>query len=317
MHGGCIEEGLSVRKVVVALGGNAIEDPAGNTGIDFSRVTRTASVINRLSQQGYLVAVTHGNGPQVGEILRFFLKEKHPLSSSLDVMGAMTQGEIGYVLCQAIQNATGKTCVVVNTRVLVSAADESFAEPTKPIGRYLTETEAEELRRLGYRVKSFLVNGSTVFRQVVPSPRPLSVLEKDVIRNLVEAGTIVVACGGGGVPVVIQDGKIVGVNAVVDKDRASAKLASAISADLLIILTDVESVMIDYGKPTQRPVSKLTVEEAEQLIRKQYFPEGSMGPKVEACTEFVKQSNGKAIITSPEKIDDALSGLAGTIVVGN
>jgi carbamate kinase len=124
-----------------------------------------------------------------------------------------------------------------------------------------------------------------------------------------------VACGGGGVPVVNQDGRIVGVNAVVDKDRASAKLASAILADLLIILTDIESVMIDYGKPSQRPVSKLTIEEAERLMRRQYFPEGSMGPKVEACVEFVKERNGKAIITSPEKIDDAMSGSAGTTLV--
>ncbi|PSN84677.1 hypothetical protein B9Q02_09255 [Candidatus Marsarchaeota G1 archaeon BE_D] len=301
-----------MRKAVVALGGNALEDPLKGSNFDPERLKVAASAVDTVLQAGYSVAVTHGNGPQAGELLQALLLSGNPLATRLDIVVAMTQAQIGYALSQEIENLTKKRAYVVCTRVLVSSKDSAFQRPTKPIGKYYTEAEAKKLQSLGVNFKRFDVKGSTLYRQVVPSPEPLEIVEGELIFRMLEQGLLVVSCGGGGIPVVLEDGSFKGVNAVIDKDLASAKLAESINADLLLILTSVDYVFENYGKPNQRALTKLATREARKMLESGVFEEGSIAPKVLACTRFVEKTGKTAIITSLERVKEGLNGEVGT-----
>ena len=308
-------------KIVIALGGNALQ--IGNSVSaqeQLQACKHTASSIVDLIKQGHLVAVVHGNGPQVGELIADFelahkANIKHPIFP-FDVCDAFTQGYIGYHLQNAIgeelaKNDIQKNVVTLVTQLEVSRSDAAFSNPTKPIGSFYSKEEADALiASEGYMMKEDAGRG---WRRVIASPKPLDIVEKDVIKNLFEQGVVTISCGGGGVPVV-RDGKIlVGVEAVIDKDFAAAKLAEVLQADMLIILTAVEKVAINFNKPNQTNLSTMTVAEAERYSADNQFAPGSMLPKVQAAISFVRRNPiGKALITSLEKAAEGLKGLTGT-----
>ncbi len=306
---------MSGAVAVVALGGNALQDPLDSGGINESRLELTARLVGFLAEQGYSVVVTHGNGPQVGEIHEAFLKSNPSLSTRLDVLVAMTQGQLGYLLAKSIGALNHRKCVAVCTTVVVSEDDPAFLDPSKPIGRYLDEEEWSKLSSMDLKFKSTNRGGKTLYRQVVPSPYPRHILELDAIRALLESGHVVVACGGGGIPVIRVNGAFRGVNAVVDKDLASSLLARELKASVLIILTAVESVLLDYGKPNQQPIRRLSVAQAERYLSQGVFEEGTMAPKIRACVDFTKATSHESLITSPEALAAALKGIAGTHIV--
>ena len=339
-----------VRRLLIALGGNAIKksNEEGTTREQFQNVELTCRQIVKLLQrfdEDDRIAITHGNGPQVGNLL-VQQEEASQLvpAQDLDVVGAMSQGQIGYMFQQTLQNALRKVggrlekmqVVSIVNQVLVSLDDPEFLDPTKPIGNFFTKEEAESLatekgyvinppagpehmekKKTGFVIKQVKPTGSTQrpFRRVVPSPDPLSNVEGDVIRTLVDQGVIVIASGGGGVPVVTDgDGSLYGVFSVIDKDKAGERMAEAINATDFLVLTDVEYAMLDFGKPTQRPVREMSIEEAEKYLAKGHFLPGSMGPKVEACIRFLRWGGKRAIISSLEKLVDAFDGKTGTYI---
>jgi carbamate kinase len=270
--------------------------------------------------EGWNVIVTHGNGPQVGFILR-----RNELSSEavhttpLDVIGADTQGAIGYMICQALDNEfkrlkINKSTAAVVTQVVVDKEDSGFKNPTKGIGGFTTKEKAEVFAKEGWVVKEDAGRG---WRRLIGSPIPKRIVELDAIRKLIEAGFIVVGVGGGGIPVTEDEqGNLKGAIAVIDKDRASALLASEMKADLLLISTAVDKVAINFNKPDQKWLDKLTVSEAKKYQADGHFLAGSMGPKVEAILAFLAGNpNGKGLITRPESIVDALNGKTGTWIV--
>jgi len=229
----------------------------------------------------------------------------------------MTQGEIGYLLQQSLRRAL-RACgleipvVTLITQVVVDPRDPAFEEPTKPIGPFYSEAEAEELQRTkGYAIKR-VGNGERPYRRVVPSPRPLQIVEEGCIRELAKSGHVVIACGGGGVPVVCRDGRLEGVEAVIDKDLVSERLATALGAETLLILTDVERVALRYGTPEQFDLDKLSLKEAKHYLADGEFPPGSMGPKIEAAIRFLENGGERVIIASLERAQEALAGQAGT-----
>ncbi|MCP4250192.1 MAG: carbamate kinase [bacterium] len=312
-------------RIVVALGGNAI-CPAGSEGSipqQFAQTRVTVRHLADLMDRGHRVLVTHGNGPQVGNILRrveIASSQVYPVDLGLCV--ADTQAGMGYMICQSMINEFRKrgqerqACTIVTT-VLVDPNDPAFADPTKPIGPFLTPDEAQRHQRDdGWQMVEVPGRG---MRRVVPSPKPLRIQELDVIQRLYEAGLGVVAVGGGGIPVIDRpDGGNEGVEAVIDKDLSAAILATAIDADLLAILTDQPGVFQDFGKPTQKALDRLTVSEARRRFEAGEFPAGSMGPKIEAAINFVTgstQSQPRALITSCDRIVDALDDGRGTWVV--
>ena len=310
------------KRVVVALGGNAIKRPdeEGTHEEQLRAVRRTAEQLAEMVARGYELVITHGNGPQVGALL---IQQEEGLrrgvpAQPLDVLNAMTQGQIGYMLQQALQDALRargieKPVITVITQVLVRPDDPAFKEPKKPVGPFYTAEEAERLaREKGYTVERVLPSGDRPFRRVVPSPDPVGVVESDAIRAMVEAGMVVIAAGGGGVPVVKRDGRLVGVEAVIDKDLAGEKLAEIVGADIMLILTDVEKVKLNYGRPDERDIDAMSVEEARRYMAEGHFPPGSMGPKVEACLRFLEHGGELAIIAHLDKALDALEGRAGT-----
>ncbi|MCX6777316.1 MAG: carbamate kinase [Candidatus Micrarchaeota archaeon] len=303
--------------VVVALGGNALS----RTGEEdfreqFECAERAAHEIASLAKEFSLV-LTHGNGPQVGNLLlRVEKAKKFVRPSPLDACVADTQGEIGYILQHSMRNEfekmeMRKEVATVVTRVLVDADDEAFSNPTKPIGPFYQEWQAKSFESQGW-VMARDPRGRG-FRRVVASPKPIEILEHASIRIMVEAGIVTIACGGGGIPVARRDGKLVGVEAVIDKDLASSLLAREIGASKLIILTDVDAAYANFGKPNQKRLEKISPTEALGLIRKNEFSKGSMEPKVMAAAEFAMKG-GEALITSPEKLKDALAGKAGTTI---
>jgi carbamate kinase len=299
--------------VVVAFGGNAIA-PSGSRGtIEEQRanVRAMAAQLARLIVAGHHVVVTHGNGPQVGEImLKSELARDTVPPITLDVGGAMSQGQIGYLLQQEIGNIlaggphTVAVCSLV-TQVVVDERDRAFAVPTKPIGRFYAEEEAARLTsERGWRMVEDAGRG---YRRVVPSPTPQEIIEWPAIKALVDTGMVVIAAGGGGVPVVRnQDGTLRGVEAVIDKDFASQRLATLVGARTLALLTEVENVAVDFGTPKQRPLGTVTVDELERHLADGQFPAGSMGPKVQAAIQFLHAGGTRAVITSPARIADAL-----------
>ena len=307
-------------KILVALGGNAILRNGGKRTAAEQEATidSTSKRLVRMIQEGHEIALTHGNGPQVGDILLAYDSAKSVLSPMpLDVCGAQSQGMIGYMLQQSLENqlkSVGivKSVATVLTQTVVSATDRAFANPTKPIGRFYDETESKDFeRKNGW---SMINDSNRGFRRVVPSPNPVSFLESETIKCLFDEGTVVIAAGGGGVPVVKDTrlGRYIGVEAVIDKDLAAALLARLLGVDLLMILADIDGVFLNYGRPEQRLVDRMTVREARRYLAEGQFPAGSMGPKVEAAVRFIESGGKRAVIGSLEKVEATLRGKAGT-----
>ena len=303
---------------VVALGGNAlIIDKNRKTIPDqFDAVKETVKHITDMIAEGWQVVITHGNGPQVGFILRrseLSLHELHPVP--LDYCGADTQGAIGYMIQKALRNefktrGIDKNAVTVVTQVEVDQKDPAFKNPSKPIGSFLDEITAKQRMENG---QVFVEDAGRGWRQVVPSPKPKKIIEIDAIKSLVSDGFIVVAVGGGGIPVVERpSGFIRGIEAVIDKDYASGLLANLIEADLLFITTAVEKVAINFNKSNQTWLSEMTVSEAERYIQEGHFAPGSMLPKIQAIVKFLKDGGKSALITDPPNIKRALNGETGT-----
>lgn len=309
---------MEKKKVVLALGGNALGKDVEEQK---EAVAKTAKVIVDLAQQGLDIIVTHGNGPQVGMIQQAMdnlvvVHENYkqvPLPTSV----AMSQGYIGIDLQNAIKyelysrNIDGKVSTILS-QVEVDKNDEAFKNPTKPIGRFLTKEEAEENEANGVRCMEDAGRG---YRVVVASPMPQRIRELETIKTLVNAGHIVITCGGGGIPVVSEDGKLVGVNAVIDKDNASSLLAAQLGADYLVILTAVEKVAINFGKENQEWLSDLTVEQANEYIAQEQFAKGSMLPKIEAAIRFAESGEGRhTLITLLDKAAEGIAGKTGTVI---
>ncbi len=285
-------------RIVIALGGNALLNGEISLKAHEDSVSRTVDYLRDVLESNEVV-ITHGNGPQVGEeFFRNTLTKDKVFSLTLDYLTAETQGWIGYLLERNVRAKVEKPIATLITLVEVSEDDPAFGEPTKFIGRFLSKEEAEELHRIyGWKYKRDSNRG---YRIVVPSPKPIRILNSDAVSNLLDSGFNVIACGGGGVPVIRKDGNLIGVPAVVDKDLASSLLAVSIDAELFVILTQVDRVYLNFGKPEQKPIDRISADELEELHRRGHFPEGSMGPKVEAVLNFVRKTGRKAIITSLE-----------------
>jgi carbamate kinase len=312
---------MTKKIAVVAVGGNAlIKNKTKKTIPDqYEAASETMGHIASMIQSGWDVVITHGNGPQVGFILRrseLALHELHPVS--LDYCGADTQGAIGYMFQRALRNefkrrGMDKVAATVVTQVQVDAADPAFKNPTKPIGSFMDEETANQRIAEG---QNFVEDAGRGWRRVVPSPLPIGIVEEEAIRNLVKAGFVVVATGGGGIPVVEdKSGDLEGIEAVIDKDFASSLLANNIQADLLLISTAVEKVALNFNQPDQVWLDEITIAEARQYIDEGHFAPGSMLPKMKACIKFIENGGEKALITDPPNIPRALNGETGTWIV--
>ncbi len=307
---------------VVAIGGNSlIKDPQHQTVPDQYEATReTCQHIADMIAQGWDVVITHGNGPQVGFILRRSELSRHELHEvPLDSCGADTQGAIGYMLQRALYNefrrrGMHRQAATVVTQVLVDKNDPSFQNPSKPIGSFMSKEDALQRREAdGWDVVDDAGRG---WRRVVASPIPQRIIERDAIKTLIDAGFIVVAVGGGGIPVVEDEhGNLIGASAVIDKDYASSLLATVINADLFLISTAVEKVALNYGKPNQVWLDRMTLAEAKKYLAEGHFAKGSMGPKIQAIIWFLEKGGKEALITNPENIARALRGETGTRIV--
>lgn len=308
------------KKIVLALGGNALgDDLAGQ----MQAVKQTAQAIVDLIAHGHQVVVTHGNGPQVGMInLAFEAAAKtdaHTPMLPMSVCVALSQGYIGYDLQNAIREELLSRnmhipVATLITQVEVDANDPAFNNPTKPIGSFFSKEEAEQLALKGYILKEDAGRG---YRRVVASPKPVDIIEKETVKALMDACHVVITAGGGGIPVIREGNHLRGASAVIDKDWASAKLAAMIDADMLIILTAVEKVAINFGKPNEQWLDKLTLNDADRFIAEGHFAKGSMLPKVEAAASFARSRPGrKALITVLNKAKEAIEGKTGTIIEG-
>lgn len=309
-------------KIVIALGGNAL---GSSSSEQLKLLENVSRIIVSLVKDGNKIVLTHGNGPQVGQI---FLAMDYSANGEVKTpvmpfpeCGSMSQGYIGYQLQQCLQDELErhkikKHCATIITQVLVDPKDSAFQNPTKPIGKFYTETESKKIaKEKGYQ---FVEDAGRGYRRVVPSPKPIDILEKGVIKLLADNGIIVIAVGGGGIPVIKTDRieLLQGVDAVIDKDNSAALLAKEIDADILLILTAVDRVCLNYNKENQQELDKLTVDEALKYIEEDQFAKGSMLPKIRACIEFVNgNSKRKAIIGSLEKARAAINGESGTIIV--
>jgi carbamate kinase len=307
--------------IVVAIGGNSlIRDEAHRTIPDQWELTRqTCGHVAALVEAGYRVVLTHGNGPQVGFILRRSELARHELHPvPLDSCDADTQGAIGYMVQQSLHNefrrrGLDKQAVALVTQVEVDAHSPAFTHPSKPIGAFMDESDARRREAEGWAVAADAGRG---FRRVVPSPEPLAIVELPAIRTLVEAGYVVIAAGGGGIPVTRDAaGEVRGVEAVIDKDLASSLLARSLGADALVISTSVERVCLNYGRPDQVELAQLRLADARRHLREGQFGAGSMAPKIEALARFLEAGGRRAIVTSPENLERALQGEAGTEIL--
>jgi carbamate kinase len=309
--------------VLVAMGGHAFmqRGEAGDIRNHERNATAICGSLMTLVERDYNLVITHGNGPQVGNLLlQSELTQDSVPSMPLDVLVANTEGFLGYVLQQALLNQLRRRdikryVVTMITQVLVERDDPAFLDPSKPIGPFLTREQAEERRdRLGWKI---LEDAGRGWRRLVASPRPVRVVQRYMIRDSARAGHIVVACGGGGIPIVRSESRdYEGIEAVIDKDLTSSVLAAEIGAELLIILTDVPQVYVHYGKPEQRALDAVTLKEIEALEAEGHFGKGSMGPKVEAIVNFLRAGGKRGLITSPARLADAMDGRAGTHFVG-
>lgn len=307
-----------MKKIVVALGGNAILQ-AGQKGTaeeQLANVRLAAEQIAQLVLAGHQVVLTHGNGPQVGNILLQNAAASPAVPAMpLDICGAESQGFIGYLLQQSLVNAlreqgVNKPVVTIVTQVVVDANDPAFSKPTKPIGPFYPAEEAQRLMAKGLAMQEDRARGG--WRRIVPSPVPLRIWEREAIISLIDSGAIVIAAGGGGIPVVETPAGLQGVEAVIDKDLAGQRLANDVEADVLLILTDVQAVALDWGLPTQRWLHDVTLAEVEAYQAAGHFQAGSMGPKVAAACNFLASGGEMAIITSLQTATQALAGNTGT-----
>lgn len=305
--------------IVAALGGNAIIKPGqkGTIKEQFDNTFESMGYIAHLVRAGHRVVLTHGNGPQVGFIMMQVeaARGKVPYVP-LNVDVAQSQGSMGYMIAQSLVNQLkdlhlDTRVAPVVTQVLVDPHDPAFEHPTKPVGLFYDRAHVEELERSGHKLVEDSGRG---WRRVVPSPVPVDIVEMEVIKKLVQDGVIVVACGGGGVPVVEDDGDLKGVDAVIDKDLASSLLAREIGADVVMFLTTVDKVCLNYNTPSQVELDRLTVEDARRYLAEGQFPPGSMGPKIQAAVEFVEQGGERAVVCRPEGVVEALEGRGGTVV---
>lgn len=310
--------------VVIALGGNALigEGQQGTIAEQFENVRMSLDGIIYCLKQGFEVVITHGNGPQVGNLLLMVEASRNQVPElTLGVCVADTEGTIGYMIQQSLTNRLRKEgidrCVVtVLTQVIVDKHDNAFSNPTKPIGPFFTREEAGRFRReKGWHIVEDSHRG---YRRVVASPNPLKIVEERAVKTLLEAGSIVIAAGGGGIPVVMkEDGDLEGVDVVIDKDLASAVLARDIKAHCLMMLTGVEHVFLNFKQPSEQVLSRLTIKEAQKYLHEGHFPPGSMGPKIQAAMNFLNWGGELAIITSIDKVKGALNGRTGTNIIKN
>lgn len=305
-------------RIIIALGGNAILMDDASAEAQQKALEKTAESISQLIEEDYELIISHGNGPQVGNLLlqQDSADSKENPALPLDTLVAMTQGSIGYWLQSALQNVLAnkginKGVATILTQVLVDKDDLAFMNPTKPIGPFLTKDEVLSNKS----DEIFVEDSGRGWRKVVPSPKPVEIIESKVIQKLVKSDFITIAVGGGGIPVIKEEGKYKGVEAVIDKDLATAKLAETVQADTLLILTGVDYVYINYNKPNQKKLEKVTVREMEEYIKENQFAAGSMRPKVEAAIDFVnKRENGRAIITSLGNLKNVMTGQSGTTI---
>jgi len=311
------------KKAVLALGGNAIIEAGqkGTVSEQFANTRESLGGIVELIEQGYKLAITHGNGPQVGNLLIQQLAgiEKNISPLPLGVLNAATEGTMGYMIEQSLQNRLMKQNInrkvmTIVSQVQVDKNDPSIKAPSKPVGPFFTKEQADIFgAEYGWTMVEDAGRG---YRQVVPSPKPKEIIQADVIKQLVDEGKIVIACGGGGIPFyVAEDGSYEGLDAVIDKDFASALLALEIEADLLVILTGVEQVCINFGKENQEALASMSVAECKKHYEDNQFPKGSMGPKILAAIDFIEKGGKEVLITSIEKVVDAFAGKTGTRVV--
>jgi len=307
------------RVVVIALGGNALimEGQRGTIAEQFENTRKSLDGIVYCLKQGYGVVITHGNGPQVGNLLLMVEASRNQVPAlPLGVCVADTEGAIGYMIQQSLTNRLRKEgidrCVVTMlTQVIVDKHDKAFSNPTKPIGPFFTKEEAERFRKeKGWQIKEDSHRG---YRRVVASPNPLKIVEERAVKSLLEAGDIVIAAGGGGIPVITkEDGDLAGVDVVIDKDLASSVLARDIQAGCLMMLTGVEHVFLNFKQPNERALKALTVKDAQRYLKEGQFPSGSMGPKIQAAINFLNWVGEVAIIAAIDKVKEALEGITGT-----
>jgi len=303
---------------VLAIGGNSLirSEDRSSFADQLATTADTCRHIADIVAAGHDIVVTHGNGPQVGFILiRSHLARNRLPEIPLDACNAQTQAEIGYMIQQSLDNefeqrGTAKPVVTVVTQVVVDAADPAFQHPSKPVGPFYTKGEAARLEReLGWVLREDAGRG---FRRLIPSPRPVQVVEKPEVECLLRSGAVVVACGGGGIPVVRDNGTLKGVAAVIDKDLASSLLAGEIGAERLVISTAVEQVYLNYGQANQTALGRVSAKEMKDHLAARQFPVGSMGPKIEAALDFLQRGGKEVVITDPDHLADALAGKAGT-----
>jgi carbamate kinase len=311
-----------MKTLVIAIGGNSLIRDAGHMSVpdQYAAVVETARHITDLLERGFRIVITHGNGPQVGFIL---LRSEHSRGLlhqvPLDSIVADTQGALGYQIQQALENefrrrGLRKSVATVITQTLVDRADPAFAKPSKPIGQFYSRAEAEE--RMRVEKWDMVQDAGRGWRRVVASPRPVRIIEFEVVKHLVHAGYVVVAGGGGGIPVAADErGVLTGVAAVIDKDLASAVLANQIGADALVISTGVEKVFLNFGRPDQQPLDAITAAQAKEFVAAGQFQPGSMLPKIEACLQFLESGGHEALITAPQRLTAALEGRAGTRIL--
>jgi len=311
-------------KIVLALGGNALLDSGqkGSYEEQVRNVKTVAKQVMRIIDRGHQLVITHGNGPQVGNIAIQESSTTEVPENPLHVMDAMTQGEIGYLIQRELGNllrSVGSRRGVVSLicQVYVDRADPAFKNPSKPIGPFYDEGEAKKVAASkGFVMKAVAKTGTRRYRRVVPSPEPVRIVEADAVARILGTGPILVAGGGGGIPVVKNSkGDYEGVDAVIDKDLCAERLAEAVRADRLLVLTNIDKVRLNYGTPKQKDIDSMTVTEAKEYIKQGQFPAGSMGPKVVACVRFAEWSGKTGIIASLEQAVEALDGVAGTRVV--
>lgn len=308
----------SKKLALIAIGGNSIikSGQRGTIEEQFQNIEETCRSIVQLVLRGYRVIVTHGNGPQVGaQLLRSELAAHQVYTHTLDVCVADTQGSMGYMIQNSLQRALDDNDCddevgSVVTQVVVDENDPAFKNPTKPVGPFYNEDEAKEkTEQLNWQMVEDAARG---YRRVVPSPIPQEIVEARMIQAAVDDDIIVIAVGGGGVPVVRRDDRLFGIEAVIDKDRASSILAQSLKADLFIISTDAEKVCLNFKKPDQKELDRLTIEEANRYMKDGHFPPGNMGPKIEAVVNYMEAGGSHAIITTPENLGRAVDGGTGT-----
>ena len=311
-----------IKKAVLALGGNAIIK-AGQKGLIAEQFVNTRSSLGgvvELIKQGYLLAISHGNGPQVGNLLLQQLAgiDKNVAPLPLGILNAATEGTMGYMIEQSLQNKLKKSDIDRNvmtivSQVIVDKNDPSMTNPSKPVGPFYNKEMADKMiEEYGW---TMVEDSGRGYRQVVPSPIPQDIIQKGTIKKMVDDGNIVIACGGGGIPVYYaEDGSLEGIDAVIDKDFASALLALQIEAEKLVILTGVDKVAINFNKPNQIDLDELSIEQAEKYLEEGQFPKGSMGPKIKAAKLFIENGGKEVLITSIDRIVEAFEGKTGTII---